>query len=133
MKNILPIHMGGTISCVMTADGAVPRRPFAELLALLKEHAPSEQLTFLEHLTIHPPANPFGENGLESSILQIPDFAKVVQTVIDNYDAYDGFIITHGTDTMAFTASFLAMGLRGINKPVVLTGAQRMIEEDGTE
>ena len=63
-------------------------------------------------------------------------WAKLVQIIADNYNRYDGFVILHGTDTMAFTASALSFMLEGLSKPVILTGSQLpigMLRTDGKE
>ena len=55
--------------------------------------------------------SPLGENGLESSNLQIEHIQKLGNIIINNYENYDAFLITHGTDTMAFTASILVLAV----------------------
>jgi L-asparaginase len=63
-----------------------------------------------------------------------PDiWVLLVQTIRDNYDIYDGFVISHGTDTMAFTAAALSYLIQNSPKPIVLTGAQRPINMDITD
>ena len=57
----------------------------------------------------------------------------MVDTLRKNYDAYDGFVISHGTDTMAYTAAALSYLVQGSPKPIVLTGAQKPIWFDGTD
>ena len=54
------------------------------------------------------------------------DWTDVSTEISDNYNKYDGFVILHGTDTMAFTASALSFMFENLGKPVVLTGAQVM-------
>ena len=49
---------------------------------------------------------------------------KIITDIKTHYDKYDGFVVIHGTDTMAYTASILAFALRGLSKPVIITGAQ---------
>ena len=58
---------------------------------------------------------------------------KLAQAVSDNYDKYDGFVITHGTDTMAYSAAALSYMLQNLGKPVVFTGSQLPIEAEGTD
>ena len=63
-------------------------------------------------------------------------WAKLVRIIADNYDSFDGFVVLHGTDTMAFTASALSFMLEGLAKPVILTGSQLpigMLRTDGKE
>jgi len=58
---------------------------------------------------------------------------KIAQTIYEKYEDYDGFVITHGTDTMAYTAAILTYILQNSSKPVVLTGSQRPIDVEGTD
>ena len=60
----------------------------------------------------------------DSSDIGPDSWALIAQTVYDNYEHYDGFVIMHGTDTMSYTASALSFMLEGLNKPVVFTGSQ---------
>lgn len=64
------------------------------------------------------------EKLLDSSNMTSADWAKMATTISDNYEHYDAFIILHGTDTMAYTASALAFSLRYLTKTVVITGSQ---------
>ena len=61
---------------------------------------------------------------LDSSDMMPRDWWRIAEDIEANYDDYDGFIVIHGTDTMAYTASALAFMLEGLTKPVVLTGSQ---------
>lgn len=73
---------------------------------------------------------------IDSSDMDPSGWAKLVRIIADNYDAFDGFVILHGTDTMAFTASALSFMLEGLAKPVILTGSQLpigMLRTDGKE
>lgn len=60
----------------------------------------------------------------DSSSLNPGHWTKIAESIHDNRDAFDGFVVLHGTDTMAYTASALSFALRGLNKPVVFTGSQ---------
>jgi len=62
--------------------------------------------------------------NIDSTNMKTEYWENMAQEIIKKYDNYDGFLITHGTDTMAYTASALSFALNGIGKPVVLTGAQ---------
>ena len=57
----------------------------------------------------------------------------MARAVADNYDKYDGFVITHGTDTLAYTAAALHQMLRHLSKPVIITGAQLPLEAEGSD
>lgn len=64
------------------------------------------------------------EQLIDSSDVRLEHWQRMIKDISDNYEHYDGFIIIHGTDTMAYTASVLAFALRGLDKPVILTGSQ---------
>jgi lysophospholipase len=55
--------------------------------------------------------------------MQINDWVKIAQTIEENYKKYDAFVVLHGTDTMAYTASALSFMLENLNKTVVITGS----------
>ncbi|KAF7264315.1 hypothetical protein GWI33_000321, partial [Rhynchophorus ferrugineus] len=60
---------------------------------------------------------------IDSSYVTIKDWKQMASDIKDNYSQYDGFVILHGTDTLAYTASILSFMLDGLSKPVILTGA----------
>lgn len=64
---------------------------------------------------------------IDSSNINLGDWKSLSYIIEENYHQYDGFVILHGTDTMAYTASMLSFMLEGLNKPVILTGAQMPI------
>ena len=73
---------------------------------------------------------------IDSSDMTPKLWAQLVQIIADRYEQYDGFVILHGTDTMAFTASALSFMLENLTKPVILTGSQLPIGQlrtDGKE
>lgn len=73
---------------------------------------------------------------IDSSDMQPTLWAKLVEIITYNYDAFDGFVILHGTDTMAYTASALSFMLENLAKPVILTGSQLpigVLRTDGKE
>lgn len=61
---------------------------------------------------------------LDSSNISIPEWNKIGQSIADRYDEFDGFVILHGTDTMAYSASALSFMLENLEKPVIFTGSQ---------
>lgn len=67
--------------------------------------------------------------NVDSSDVQPAQMESIARFVFERYERYDGFVVIHGTDTMAYTASALAFLFRGLGKPVVLTGSQRPIGE----
>ncbi len=115
-KRILVIYTGGTIGMVNTPQGYAPQKEaFHALLNSLPElHAramPQWDIVDMEPL-------------LDSSNITVVEWNAIGRMIAERYDAYDGFVILHGTDTMAYTASALSFMLRYNNKPVVLTGSQ---------
>lgn len=116
MKHIYIAYTGGTIGMKMTSDGYAPVSGYLQhLMGNMHElRNPS-----LPAYTIHEYA-PL----LDSSNMTPDDWLIIAQDIVDNYDRYDGFIILHGTDTMAYTASALAFMLQGLCKPVIVTGSQ---------
>lgn len=115
-NNILLIHAGGTIGMVPSNDGYAPKEGFLQglldgLSALKSEKMPSITFTELSPL-------------LDSSDMTVTEWNRIGTVIANNYDAFDGFVVLHGTDTMAYTASALSFMLENLNKPVILTGSQ---------
>lgn len=122
---ILIIYTGGTIGMVETADGLQPF-DFSHLM----DNVPKVgQLGYqIDSVQFSQP--------IDSSNMNPTYWNMIVKDIADRYDQYDGFVVLHGTDTMAYTASALAFMLRNLRKPVVITGSQLPIgdtREDGTE
>lgn len=90
---------------------------------LILEHLPTLRNLALE-LTVISFENPIDSSNIE------PKHWQALATIISkNYDSHDGFVVLHGTDTMAYTASALSFMLEGLSKPVIFTGAQLPISE----
>ena len=115
-KRILMIYTGGTIGMVDTPQGYAPRKEaFHALLDGLPE-LHSEAMPRWDIMDMDP--------LLDSSNITVVEWNAIGGMIASRYDAYDGFVILHGTDTMAYTASALSFMLKYNNKPVVLTGSQ---------
>ena len=116
MKKVLLIYPGGTIGMVRTPNGDAPKDGYfrAELDAIPALSMP--EMPQWELYEMHP--------LLDSSNMTVAEWNKIAQLIAARYDAYDGFVVLHGTDTMAYTASALSFMLEGLSKPVVLTGSQ---------
>lgn len=71
--------------------------------------------------------------NIDSTNMTPTHWLAVVRAVRDNYDSCDGFVISHGTDTMAYTAAALSYLIQGSEKPIILTGAQKPINFDNTD
>lgn len=120
-KKILMIGTGGTISSRNEGQGLSPGMPADDLMRFCPDimglcDVDCIQPVFLDSTNIRP-----------------GHWIKLADTVQRYYDDYDGFVITHGTDTMAYTASGLSYLLQNLRKPVVLTGSQKPIDEPGSD
>jgi len=71
--------------------------------------------------------------NIDSSNMTPNDWSVISRSIYENYKEFDGFVVTHGTDTMAYTSSALTYMLEDINKPVIVTGSQYSIAEDFTD
>ena len=121
MKKILMIGTGGTIASEMTPEGLAPELNTQQLLEFIPDIG---ALCRVDCLQVY---------NLDSTNIRPENWLEVVDTLRKNYDAYDGFVISHGTDTMAYTAAALSYLVQGSPKPIVLTGAQKPIWFDGTD
>lgn len=113
MKKILMIATGGTIASKNSGAGLAPAISSKELLACVPELKEKCEIETLQ---------PF---NLDSTNLYAPHWLALVRIIEENYSGYDGFVITHGTDTMAYTAAALSYLIENCNKPIVLTGSQK--------
>ena len=112
MKKILFIATGGTIASKKTENGLTPQITPEELLSYIPE---------VEGLCEITAVNPF---NLDSSNVVPENWSTLVKVVKEHYEDYDGFVIAHGTDTMAYTAAALSYMIQNSEKPIVITGAQ---------
>ncbi|MDR4950195.1 asparaginase [Neobacillus cucumis] len=112
MKKILLLATGGTIASVEGSEGLVPGLTVEDLLHFLPESLGNVKVEGKILM------------NMDSTNLQPEHWAIIADAVYTHYHDYDGFVITHGTDTLAYTSSALSYMLQGLNKPVVLTGSQ---------
>jgi len=121
MSKVLIINTGGTISMTKTEAGYKPdlgrfREALSEMPELRNPEMPEWEMVHTEPL-------------LDSSNMTVDDWNRLGGIVAEHYDAYDGFVILHGTDTMAYTASALSFMFENLGKPVILTGSQIPLSE----
>lgn len=124
---VLLIYTGGTIGMVQDASSK-QLKPFD--FSELTKHIPE-----LNRLDVEIETKSF-DTPIDSSDMNPEHWAAMVRIIESNYDEFDGFVILHGSDTMAFTASALSFMLENLAKPVVLTGSQLpigVIRTDGKE
>lgn len=120
-KKILIINTGGTISSVRTAQGFAPAqghlaKTLPKILSLQHPEMPSYDIHEYEPL-------------LDSSNMTLNEWNLIGEDIFNHYHQYDGFVVLHGTDTMAYTASALSFMLENLGKPVIITGSQIPLTE----
>ena len=115
MRNILILTTGGTIASVQSPDGLVPGMSSEQLRNHLPQIGSDIAIDIKELFHI------------DSTDMTAAHWIKIIDAIRDNYDIYDGFVICHGTDTMAYTAAVLSYMIQNSEKPIVLTGAQKPI------
>ncbi len=115
-KKVCLIHTGGTIGMTRTERGYAPEAGYLEkaLAGIPELRDPAMPVCDLVEF----------DPLLDSSNIAVHEWTKLAEAIASRYDQYDGFVILHGTDTMAYTASALSFMLDGLDKPVIVTGSQ---------
>ena len=124
-KSVYIAYTGGTIGMAPSPQGYVPEPGFlqsqmAKFSVLKDERMP------VYHVEEYAPL-------LDSSNMSPKDWVRIARDIKDKYDDYDGFIVLHGTDTMAYSASAVSFLLRDLAKPVIFTGSQVPLVELRTD
>lgn len=112
--SVLIIYTGGTLGMAYDESGALVPFNFGQIL---------EKIPILSNMDIAITVISFPE-PIDSSNVTMRHWIDMSYIIYENYDSYDGFVVLHGTDTMAYSASMLSFMLHGLNKPVIFTGAQ---------
>ncbi|WP_141603814.1 asparaginase [Terrilactibacillus laevilacticus] len=112
MKKILLLATGGTIASVTSDDGLVPGLSAEELLHYFQYDQSPLDVTCQILM------------NRDSTNMQPENWIQIADAISKHYNKFDSFIVTHGTDTLAFTAAALSYMLQGLDKPVILTGSQ---------
>ena len=121
MKKILMIGTGGTIASLPTEHGLIPELSTRELLnkvPWLKEMAWINSIQLI---------------NMDSTNITPSHWMEIARTIKKHYDEFDGFVITHGTDTMAYTAAAINYLIQNSRKPIVITGAQIPLAADHSD
>ena len=121
MKNILMIGTGGTIASEMTDDGLTP------------ELTPEQLLRYVPAISGLCRVDCLSLFSIDSTNVTPAHWTRIAAALRENYARYDGFVISHGTDTMAYTAAALSYLVQGSGKPIILTGSQKPINYDSTD
>jgi len=121
MKKLLLIATGGTIACSEGKKGLAPSMSANDILAYAADS--------IEDCSI----DTFQLFNIDSTNMQPEYWIDIMNMIKSNYESYDGFIITHGTDTMAYTSAALFYLIQNSKKPIVITGAQKPISYEKTD
>lgn len=121
MKKILMIGTGGTIASRQTEHGLAPGL------------TPEDVLSYIPAVKDVCEVHTMQVCNLDSTNVTLEHWKLMVKAVEENYTKYDGFVICHGTDTLAYTASALSYMIQNSAKPIVVTGAQKPINMDVTD
>ena len=123
-KRVLVLSVGGTIACIETEDGFKPGLTAENLI----EHIPQlEKIADIDAKDIE------SIPVMTSANVQPEYWAAIARDVFNVLPDYDGIVITHGTDTLAYTSSMLSFMLQGLSKPIIITGAMKSMIEPGTD
>ena len=120
-KNILLIATGGTIASKKSDNGLKPQISPEELMQYIPQVKDICDFHAVQLI------------NLDSSNMEPKHWKMMVHTIRENYEKYDGFVIAHGTDTMAYTAAALSYMIQNSKKPIVITGAQKPIDLEITD
>ena len=115
MREILMLATGGTIASKDSGDGLCPAITSEEILGYVPEVGRLCRVDAVQLM------------NLDSTNVTPAHWLRIVRAIRENYDRYDGFVITHGTDTMAYTAAALSYLIQQSPKPIVITGSQKSI------
>jgi len=121
MKKILMIATGGTIASKQTEQGLTPGLTADDILSYIPAVEKVCQVDALQVMNI------------DSTNMTPSDWKRIVKAIEDNYENYDGFVVCHGTDTLAYTAAALSYMIQHSRKPIVVTGSQKPISKDVTD
>ena len=120
-KRILLVATGGTIASAEDGNGLSPALTGRELAQFVPEAADLCTLDVKQAMNI------------DSTNMRPSDWLRVARAIMESYDDYDGFVVLHGTDTMAYTAAALSYLIQESPKPIVLTGSQRPMASPFTD
>lgn len=121
MKRILMLATGGTIASVESGDGLTPQLSSQEIMDFIPQVGELCQVDTLQLM------------NLDSTNVAQGHWLQMAAAIQSNYDDYDGFVLTHGTDTIGYTAAALSYLIQRSEKPIVITGAQKSIATESTD
>ncbi|MER2255672.1 MAG: asparaginase domain-containing protein, partial [Priestia megaterium] len=112
MKKLLLLSTGGTVASLEGENGLVPGME------------PDQLLSYIPDLNEHCQIDSKSLMNLDSTNMQPECWIEMAKAIEEHYNEYDGFVITHGTDTMAYTSAALSYMLQHSKKPIAITGSQ---------
>lgn len=121
MKNVLLIATGGTIASSESVNGLTPTVDGDKLLDFIPDYKKICNVRCIQPFCV------------DSTNVTPDHWLEIVRLIKENYCFYDGFLVTHGTDTLAYTACALSCLIENPKKPVVLTGSQRPVSDADTD
>ncbi|MGN0686862.1 MAG: asparaginase [Oscillospiraceae bacterium] len=121
MKKILFIATGGTIACANTESGLSPNADSSTLLSYLSD---IRSCCEIEEVQLF---------QLDSTNMSVREWTRLAMTIQQSYNDYDGFVISHGTDTLAYGAAALSCLIQGADKPIIMTGSQLPASDENTD
>ncbi len=121
MKKILIVATGGTIAS-LKHDGTL--KPELDVKDLIRFSGIKSDECLLEGIMVM---------NIDSTNMTPGRWFEIAEAIYKNYDSYDGFVVTHGTDTMAYTSAALKYIFKHLNKPIIVTGSQYPITEEYTD
>jgi len=130
-NGVLIIYTGGTLGSITKNDDPLSPLIPGSLKDIFKYisskyYDASDQKIFIDEEWVKLGFHSF-DPPIDSSNVTPEDWRAISKTIRDNYSKYEGFVVIHGTDTMAYTASALSFMLMNLNKPVIITGSQKPI------
>lgn len=120
-QNILMLATGGTIACKRSESGLTPLLSSQELIQFVPDSRSFCEVEAIQAFNI------------DSTNMQPCHWLSIAQIIHEQYSRFDGFVICHGTDTMAYTAAALSYLIQNSPKPIVVTGAQKPIDMEITD
>ena len=132
---VLVLVTGGTLTMVQSENGYVASKGLADRLKIYKQFYDEEKAKELElgPDTLITPVTPYGkrikfmilewDDLIDSSNIKVEQQLEIARVIYRHYKSFDGFVVLHGTDTMAYTSSLLSFCLENLNKTVCVTGS----------
>lgn len=127
-RPVLVIYTGGTIGMRPSHRGLVAAGDFGARMSTELAALPPDRLRRLPDYELWESPDP-----IDSSSATFADWTSLASLIADRYSEYAGFVVLHGTDTLAWCASSLAFQLQGLSKPVIVTGSQKPLEMENSD